>query len=363
MRKDSELFLRKSLQYKVETGKDAFELDISFFAEIPNIEVEIEDILDELKTQKCISRKSEIVGQTVKIYLTLDGIKYFDAENKKSQAGVTVIIKGKQINVAMGNGTIDAKQYIKKIKNIKNIPKTIAVEDIKKKSSSTAVVEEGKKKSFSASSSSGDEMLWLGVFGVLVLTAIYLDYWLEVQLGIIIASIVIEAITCLVYYQSKKTRVIYGKNIKEMSYFNMCSILCVPILIGVINSPMYISKINLDTFQQSVDKDGIVMFFLNSEYAYYTLFQMIGMLFLALFLLRIICSDIYIIAVTNIVSGRKDKWFWNILFKMSFNRGTNWKEHVTVSLLFLIPSILFVSGIFPYIIDVIIKVNMSNFPI
>lgn len=39
MRKDSEIFLRKCLQYKTEIGEDAFELNITYFGGIPNIEV------------------------------------------------------------------------------------------------------------------------------------------------------------------------------------------------------------------------------------------------------------------------------------------------------------------------------------
>lgn len=57
MRKDSEIFLRKCLQYKTEIGEDAFELNITYFGEIPNIEVEIDEIINELKTLKCISKK------------------------------------------------------------------------------------------------------------------------------------------------------------------------------------------------------------------------------------------------------------------------------------------------------------------
>ena len=87
MRKDSELFLRKCLQYKAETGKKVFELDITCFPEIPNLEVEIEDIFDELKSKKCISKKSEILGQTIKVYLTLDGITYFKNENTRKKQG------------------------------------------------------------------------------------------------------------------------------------------------------------------------------------------------------------------------------------------------------------------------------------
>ena len=50
MRKDSEIFLRKCLQYKTEIGEDAFELNITYFGGIPNIEVEIDEIINELKT-------------------------------------------------------------------------------------------------------------------------------------------------------------------------------------------------------------------------------------------------------------------------------------------------------------------------
>ena len=67
MRKDSEIFLRKCLQYKTEIGEDAFELNITYFGGIPNIEVEIDEIINELKTLKCISKKSEIIGETIQM--------------------------------------------------------------------------------------------------------------------------------------------------------------------------------------------------------------------------------------------------------------------------------------------------------
>lgn len=343
MRKDSELFLRKSLQYKDETGENAFELGVAYFSEIPNIEVEIDDIFDELKYLKCISKKSTILGRKIKIYLTLDGITYFDGEHKKNQPEITVNISGKQINFATDNGKVDVAQYEK---DINNIPKTIVIEDNKNRSSS-------------ASNGLEDGMLWVGIIVVFALTVIYLNYRFQVQLGIIIASIVMEVVTCLACYNSKRARVIYGKNIKEMLYFNIGSILCVPILLGVINSPMYTSKINLDVFKQSADKEGIIVAFFNSEYAYYALFQMVGMIFLALFLLHIVCSDIYIISITNIVTGKKGKSIWNGLFKLTYMRGKSWKTHVEIGMFFLFISILFAGGIIPCIIDVITKINAS----
>lgn len=222
------------------------------------------------------------------------------------------------------------------------------------------MVEDNKNKRLTTSDGSGDQLFWLGLVGILILTAFYLDYRLEVQLGLVFASVIIEVATVWAYYNSRKAQVIYGKNIKEILYFNIVGILCIPLLIGIINMPLYTSKIDLVAFKQSVDMDGIVKALFNSEYAYYALFQMLGMISLAFFILHIVCSDFYIIAVTNIVIGRRGKWFWKILFKLTYKRGRDWKKHVMIGILFLIMSILCVIGIVPYIIDVLSNMNVNN---
>lgn len=80
MRKDSEMFLKKVLVYRNEMGKDSFELNIKHFSEIPNIVTVIGDILNDLKWNNCISSQSEIcdLEGDIALYLTLDGILYFD---------------------------------------------------------------------------------------------------------------------------------------------------------------------------------------------------------------------------------------------------------------------------------------------
>ncbi len=85
MRKDSELVLKKILEYKEEIKKDSFELNIQYFQEIPNIESVIYDIIDDLITNKCITSNSRVIdgAENVKIELTMDGLSYFDSPKKK----------------------------------------------------------------------------------------------------------------------------------------------------------------------------------------------------------------------------------------------------------------------------------------
>ena len=58
--------------------------------------------------------------------------------------------------------------------------------------------------------------------------------------------------------------------------------------------------------------------------------------------------------------GKKGKWFWNSLFKLTYKRGKDWKIHVSIGILFLVMSILCVIGIVPYIIDMLSNINANN---
>lgn len=351
MRKDSELFLKRTLEYKRKTENDAFKLNINYFSDIPNIEIEIEDIIEELKREQCISQKSEILDESISIYLTLNGITYFDAEKEvKNNQNIIFNVTGGQINIANNNGKVEARQYRN---NEKSKTKVIVIKD-------TKIEKQTSKDSSVTSSNSGYETIILAGIILLILTRTYLNYHLQVKLGLVITSIAIEMITCLVYYNGKKVGIIYGENIKEISYFNMISIIIVPILIGIVSSPIYTSKVNFDILIQAIKSQNLFIAFFNSEFGYYAIFQMVGMLFLVLFMIYIISSDIYIIAIISIVSGKKGQWFWNCLLKLTYGGNRNWKSHVSVGLIFMIISILFAGGIFPYIID---RLSVSNLSI
>lgn len=48
MRKDSEMFLKKVLDYRKSTGENHFELSYKYFEDIPSIETAMIDILGDL---------------------------------------------------------------------------------------------------------------------------------------------------------------------------------------------------------------------------------------------------------------------------------------------------------------------------
>lgn len=109
MRKDSEMFLKKILDYRNNIGKNNFELNFQYFNDIPSIETAIYDILDDLVRNNCLTSKSQVIDLEgdISINLTLDGITYFDDVKEKNSA-VIFNASGGQVNIAKDNGKIDA---------------------------------------------------------------------------------------------------------------------------------------------------------------------------------------------------------------------------------------------------------------
>lgn len=346
MRKDSKLFLEKLLKYREEKNIDTFELHIDFFSDIPNIGTEINVILDELKIKNCISQKSVYVEDKIKIYLTLDGITYFDEViEEKNNLPIIFHVEGSQINVANDNGKIEATQS-------NNEEKTKYIV-IKERAKTNNV-----KNSNMSSDSGNGEIIFALICGT-ILTVCYIKYRFEIQTCLLLVSCLVEFITVLTYCKGKKAGIIYGNDMKKISLFNMISIIIVPLIIGIINMPIYTSKVRLDLLWEQIMRAESWVALFHSEYTNYASSQMIGMATLAVFLICIVLSDIYIVAIINIVEGRKGRWFWNTLLKVTYKGNDNWKKHLIVSLFFIIMSVLFAGGIFPYILDMISKMSIT----
>lgn len=114
MRKDSEIFLKKLLKYRLETNSDEFVIDYDYFDEITNLSIEITNILKDLENYNCINRESGVIDNTGQIFiiLTWEGITYFDKITSIEKVP-NIIINAKdysQVSVAIDEGKVSAVQ-------------------------------------------------------------------------------------------------------------------------------------------------------------------------------------------------------------------------------------------------------------
>ena len=112
LRKDSEKFLEIVLREREKIGEDALRFDLEDFKEIPNIQMNIKTILDDLKMHGCISDNSSMyVTGEMDIYLTMEGIEYFKDKKGVEQMSSNVNnFYGPVNNMQMQQGTINSTQ-------------------------------------------------------------------------------------------------------------------------------------------------------------------------------------------------------------------------------------------------------------
>lgn len=121
MRKDSKIFLKKLLEYRLEVNQNEFTINYQYFEDIPSIKTAVFDILKDLIENNCLTNQSKVIDLEGDIFinLTLDGITYFDdREFKNENKMVFNVSSGGQVNFCRDNGVIEAVQN-KQQKNIK----------------------------------------------------------------------------------------------------------------------------------------------------------------------------------------------------------------------------------------------------
>lgn len=109
MTKDAQKLLRHIIDGAKSQNSATVEIDISKIDNIPNIGFAQKKLLNELETAGVISGyQANILGE-VFVYLTSDGLEYFDdlRENKKS-SNIVFNVSGGQVNIANDRGSVNA---------------------------------------------------------------------------------------------------------------------------------------------------------------------------------------------------------------------------------------------------------------
>ena len=116
LRKDSEKFLKIVLEKREENGSDIVTCTLDMFSEIPNIEFNVGNIMDDLKLHNCISSNSTVfISGEVQVILTIDGIEYFkekEIQMKENQriTNNTNNFYGEVTGVQIQQGTVNSSQ-------------------------------------------------------------------------------------------------------------------------------------------------------------------------------------------------------------------------------------------------------------
>ena len=116
LRKDSEKFLKIVLEKRKENGSDIITCTLDIFNEIPNIEFNVGNIMDDLKLHNCISGNSTVfISGEVQVILTIDGIEYFKGKEIQMRENQRITnntnnFYGEVTGVQIQQGTVNSSQ-------------------------------------------------------------------------------------------------------------------------------------------------------------------------------------------------------------------------------------------------------------
>ena len=116
LRKDSEKFLKIVLEKREENGSDIVTCTLDMFSEIPNIEFNVGNIMDDLKLHNCISGNSTVfISGEVQVILTIDGIEYFKGKEIQMRENQRITnntnnFYGEVTGVQIQQGTVNSSQ-------------------------------------------------------------------------------------------------------------------------------------------------------------------------------------------------------------------------------------------------------------
>lgn len=116
LRKDSEKFLKIVLEKRKENGSDIITCTLDIFNEIPNIEFNVGNIMDDLKLHNCIGGNSTVfISGEVQVILTIDGIEYFKEKEIQMRENQRITnntnnFYGEVTGVQIQQGTVNSSQ-------------------------------------------------------------------------------------------------------------------------------------------------------------------------------------------------------------------------------------------------------------
>lgn len=104
------------LEKRKENGSDIITCTLDIFNEIPNIEFNVGNIMDDLKLHNCISGNSTVfISGEVQVILTIDGIEYFKEKEIQMRENQRITnntnnFYGEVTGVQIQQGTVNSSQ-------------------------------------------------------------------------------------------------------------------------------------------------------------------------------------------------------------------------------------------------------------
>lgn len=256
---------------------------------------------------------------------------------------------GGQVNINYGNGILTAEQNNKCYNSDNKIIKKVTIVN--------KVYTVRQSVNNSSSQSNDTVMLALGIAFIAV--GVFVQYKNQIQVGMLIAALIIAFLTIITYYIGERKNIYFDKNIKSIVAFNIVSTFIIPFLMWLIDNPIFFKGVEYSLLKQQIESRGLIPTILNAEVGPSVLYQMAGVILTGFFLIYILVSDLYIVALINVVNDSILQPFWDLLLRKTCGGTKNGTLHIIYGLLILMICFTMITGIIPNVLKVIQNISID----
>lgn len=195
---------------------------------------------------------------------------------------------------------------------------------------------------------SNNDSSFVVIMGLLLLgvTIIkYIEYTKLVHGSIIVMSLAIGIMAMGMAFYCIRKGMRFRKDLNVLLVHNIFALIAVPFLIFQTNKGSEKWGIDMEVLRQQVIQTGKLPIFEDSFDFFFLGYQILGLAFIVLYMLFVLISNIYLVALININLNSRLRKMWLFLNRKTYRIATNTKMTILISAVFLILSYLMVSGI------------------
>ena len=211
-------------------------------------------------------------------------------------------------------------------------------------------VEVKPQKTVSDTSSTNND-IWVFLIGFIVVSLIliklFLEYETEILIALLSSGLFTASMSLSSIYFIKKRKIAIDKKFKSILFSITISTLYIPVAVYFVRNPLFFDEIEKNAILDMIREEGIFTILFNSDHEVFgfLLYQVAGVLFLFLFVLHLVLSNLHLLSKINLGLNSKMNYLWRIIYKSTVFCARTRRTFFSWNILLLCFSFTYTSGI------------------
>jgi hypothetical protein len=201
--------------------------------------------------------------------------------------------------------------------------------------------------------------IWVFLIGLIVVSLIlirlFLEYETEILIVLLSSGLFTASMSLSSIYFIKKRKIAIDKKFKSILFSITISTLYIPVAVYFVRNPVFFDEIEKNAILDMIREEGVFAILINSDLEVFgfLLYQVAGVLFLLLFVLHLVLSNLHLLSKINLGLSNKMSYLWRIIYKSTVFCARTRRIFFSWNILLLCFSFTYTSGILARLVSIL----------